>query len=266
MNKYAKQAAQKLSEISGTEQTLKNILQATFFPPAGKLLYEIKIELGNSQNEDTKLCTTMVWRESDAEPSVTVECAETRKKRAGENQLVIADLPTKLSIDDPEVKKYAQKAVDQFGSPNSQDKKARITEIVEATSYPPAGKLLYSIKLKIGTTKCSKGSDKENCELDVGAGDDSCEIKVFRETDKDPSMTIECFKDAKRRRAVDTIVCTENEKPIIHDDNDDDYIADLPAELSTDDPEVKKYAQRGLEEYAKKNSGSEVTLLQILEA
>ena len=235
---YAGKGIEKLAATSTgpTDPVLEKILEATFFPPAGKLLYEIKIKVGSKHNkDDSQQCTVNVWRESEGESSVSVNCHQARRRREVEiSKAPVVSLPTKVSVDDPEVKKYAQKAVDRFGSPVAKDKKAIVKEIEDAVTYSQEGKLYYKIKFQIGATKCTKGSDETNCEYDPEVDDANCDLYVTSQTDKEFSLVIECSRVKRTRRDV------EETEP---------QIADLPTKVSADDPEIKKYIQKGFDRF-----------------
>ena len=264
VKKYLEKAVDQFSE---EKKAMVKDVSATSYPPAGKLLYNIKFKMGSTnctKGSDEKNCQHIpeagfdtcelnVFNvETDKEPMVTSECSRVGRRRRDDGQPDIADLPTDLKIDDPEVKKYAQLAVDKLGG-HSSGTKGIVSRIEEAKSYPPSGKLLYKIKLKIGATKCPKDS-KEDCEYDPEPGDDNCEISIFNVADKENSAAIMCWKVGRRRRRA-------------ADDDGEPQIADFPSKPSVDDPQVKLYAGKGVDKLKATGIGpADPVLEKILEA
>lgn len=233
VKKYAQEGIEKLIQ-SGDKVRLDKIVEATFFPPAGKLMYEIKMNVQNEESNDMKMCTVHVEKGSP-DVSVHVECDKSRRRRAKDEP---EDMPMKRKVDDPQVKKYAEEGVEKLKMSGD---KVRLNEIVEATFFPPAGKLMYEIKMKV------ENDDKKD-DMKV------CTVHVERGSGPDVEIHVEC-DSKKEKRAT-------GESPQMGDD----YIADKPIGLDVTKPDIINYAKEGLKEYAKKYPDSKVEVVEIVEA
>lgn len=203
---------------------LDKIIDATFFPPAGKLMYEIKMNVKSEKNMDiVKMCTVNVEK-GNPDVSVNVNCDE------------IEDMPTKEKVDDPQVKKYAQEGVDKLNE--NSEKKVHLNEIVEATFFPPAGKLMYEIKIKVENKE-----KKDDMKI--------CTVHVERESGPNVKIHVEC-DSKKMKRSVEEIP--------------QGYIADKPVGLDVTKPDIVNYVNEGLKLYAQKHPDDKVDLVKIVEA
>ncbi|XP_071559801.1 uncharacterized protein [Temnothorax nylanderi] len=125
------------------------------------------------------------------------EDVNNRQKRS--QRLVGA--PATTSIDDPEIKLYADKALRKISAESDSANEPLIVEITEASVQVVAGKL-YKIKAKLGTSDCPKGT-KDNCQLQAGSDVKECLIKVWSRPwiDQDsPEITVECPPSESKRR------------------------------------------------------------------
>lgn len=231
VKKFAQEGIDKLNE-SGKKVELEKIVEAVFYPPAGKLMYDIKI-----QTKDGQECMVQVMKESGPDTSVMIDCEKKSRKRR-ESEPVPEDKPMNSKVDDPQVKKYAQEGVDKL---NESGQKVRLNEIVEAIFFPPAGKVMYEIKMKVENIE-----NKDDMKV--------CTVTVEKTSGPDVDVHVDC-NSKMTKRAVE-------EMPQIGQP----YIADKPVPLDVTKPDIVNYAKDGLKEYAKKYPDAKVEVVEIVEA
>ncbi|XP_051169091.1 uncharacterized protein LOC127286638 [Leptopilina boulardi] len=245
--------------VNSSASSLEEIIDAYSYPSGHSLYYKIKIQMNNCNGKEIDSCRKMkcivyVWRERILDHPVSIECDPIvyRRKRII-NPLVreyneINNLFSRrmkreqdLNIDDPEIRKYVDIAVEGHESPvpNAKDKISILLQFKEATSYPHGDKLRYKIKLRIGNNNCTKGSDDGNCSYDSQFGHDDCEINVYREDNKERVET-QCSRIGRRKRQV----------------------SNLPSvNLSMDDPDIRKYIDEVLKNHVSSVDKAEVKKL-----
>ena len=76
--RYAEKGVEQLlmnSSIGLTEASLGQVLDAIYFPPPGKLLYDLYVIVESKQLKYSRHeCIVNAWRQRGAEPSVTLDC------------------------------------------------------------------------------------------------------------------------------------------------------------------------------------------------
>ena len=161
MKLYAEKGVEKLkiSAVGVSDAVLKEIVDAIYFPPPGKIIYDVFIRVESKLLKNPILeCTVNAWREPDAEPSISIDC--------GEIELA---LPSKPSVDDPLVKSYAVVGVQKLAETSTGPAAPVLKEVLEATAFPADDKLAYVIKIKVGS---KQNEDSQECRVNVPRGND----------------------------------------------------------------------------------------------
>lgn len=122
-----------------------------------------------------------------------------RKRSITKRGLVGA--PTSISINDPEIQLFADKALHKVSEESDGPNAPLIVEISEASVQIVSGKL-YKIKAKLGTSDCLKGT-KNNCQLQAGSEVKDCLITAWSRPWIDqgsPEITVTCPSSSTSRK------------------------------------------------------------------
>lgn len=122
-----------------------------------------------------------------------------RKRSITKRGLVGA--PTSISINDPEIQLFADKALHKVSEESDGPNAPLIVEISEASVQIVSGKL-YKIKAKLGTSDCLKGT-KNNCQLQAGSEVKDCLITAWSRPWIDqgsPEITVSCPSSSTSRK------------------------------------------------------------------
>ncbi|XP_043472651.1 uncharacterized protein LOC122505226 [Leptopilina heterotoma] len=194
---------------------LQEFKEASSYPPPSEVQYKIKLRIGTSncskeEEENCVIdydvghedCELNVYRGSTEEPAVQTMCSSVlRRKRE------VEDAPKKLELEDPEIKQYVENLLKSHVSPveSAKDRKIILMKFKEASSYPPLSEVQYNIKLRIGASNCTKGSEEVNCVIDHDVGHEDCELNIYRGSDKEPAIQTVCSSILRRKREVEHV-------------------------------------------------------------
>ncbi|KYN02448.1 PREDICTED: uncharacterized protein LOC108774318 [Cyphomyrmex costatus] len=122
-----------------------------------------------------------------------------RRKRSEPGQNLVG-APGAISINDPDIQLFAQKALQKISTESNGPNEPFIVEITEASVQVVAGKL-YKIKAKLGDSNCLKGV-KDNCKLLEGSEVKECLIEVWSRPwlQDPPQITVTCPPSENNRR------------------------------------------------------------------
>lgn len=218
-----------LSAAKDKNSILLEVNEATAYPPSESLRYQIKLKIGNDnctkgqKHQDCRYdstfgsddCLINVYREG------MKEWVRTRCTRIGRRKREA------LTMEDGEIKKYIDNFMETHNSRGGNNRKLILQEFKEASSYPPPSEVHYKIKLRIGTSNCSREGDEENCVIDYEVGHEDCELNVYRATAEEPAVQTICSSVLRRKREVE----------------------DAPKKLGLEDPEINKYVENFLKSH-----------------
>ncbi|XP_046434837.1 uncharacterized protein LOC124186837 [Neodiprion fabricii] len=172
------------------EPLLLNVTSATKQIVQGSL-YKMTVKIGVSDcpkgtknncqlqaGSEPQTCEISAWSRpwlSTDKLKITVTCQPNTNLRKKRSAVMGAVQP--ISIDDPEVKNYANLGVSKFSENLGGQNEHMLIEIMSATRQVVQGSQ-YIINVRLGESDCPKGT-KNNCQLKAGSQPQECEVKVW---------------------------------------------------------------------------------------
>ncbi|XP_043480453.1 uncharacterized protein LOC122510104 [Leptopilina heterotoma] len=161
------------------------------------------------------------------------ECLESEAKSRRRRERVGSAKP--LDVNDSDLQGFVNMALDNYSQNLKKTYEPVVVKVISASVQVVSGQL-YTIRAQLGESNCAKGT-KGNCLFKTDGESEECVFKIWSQpwTKKAPEITYKCGPE-RRKRLVKREVPQNmpgSERP-----------------KNVNDPEIKKYADFGLQKYS----------------
>ena len=127
------------------------------------------------------------------------ECSEDDEEKSRRSRQIVGGV-TEKDVNDPEIQNFVALGLQKYAENFQSYYNPYVVEVTNASSQVVSG-MLYKINVKIGTSTCLKG-ETENCYLKSDEEIKDCLIKIWSRVwiDKgNPEVTVDCYFNRKKR-------------------------------------------------------------------
>lgn len=109
--------------------------------------------------------------------------SDSQNRRLERRKRALLGAPSTISVDDPKVKEISVFSLAQVDQESEDPRLRRVEEVMEASRQVVAG-LLWSLKLRVSYTQCTKNNatssvDLSTCQVDSNEPQNVCTVKVY---------------------------------------------------------------------------------------
>ncbi|XP_015439788.1 PREDICTED: putative cysteine proteinase CG12163 [Dufourea novaeangliae] len=188
---------------------------------------------------------------------------ESRKLFRSKRKSGLVGAPSNTNVNDPEIVDAVNKGLQKLSDNYRGTNEPIITEILEASKQIVSG-VLYKVKVKVGTSTCSKGA-KNNCQLQEESEIQECLFTVWSQPWIDhgsPEITVNCDLNNRQKRSLRD----NNLQQLLKSQSKHDLVGASQSK-DVNNPEIQNLANKGLQKFSENSEGTnEPIIAEILEA